>query len=369
MPGRRPGAGPASIYQWLPFTAAELARAAATATRFGALYDTFSYTESARSYTAKMSSVITGQLAATLARAYATPGVAGPRVKSKQVSVGSASITSLRAFGPGSMTFIVAIRQKITDQQGVSRSSGQFAVTVAGSGPSWQVTDIELAVGGQLMMGPGGPSGRGRGVVIAVVCMAGLLILGLIAAPMLFFASSSELFTSGSGCSAAQGKTAGQPPPSQQARNSIPANYLALFKATGHKYGIPWVVLAGIGRVESDDGRTTLPGVHSGSNAFGAAGPMQIGIGGASGDTWGGAAVHPAGEKVSGVAIDANHDGVASVYQPADAIAGAARYLLEHGILDNVFGAIFAYNHLESYVQTVLSWAGTYSTAVSRSAR
>ncbi len=212
------------------------------------------------------------------------------------------------------------------------------------------------------MMGPADPAGRGRGVVIAVVGMAGLLILGLIAAPMLFFASSSQLFTSGSGCSAAHGKTAGQPPPSQQARNSIPADYLALFKATGHKYGIPWVILAGIGKVESDDGRTTLPGVHSGSNAFGAAGPMQIGIGGASGDTWGGAPVHPAGQRVNGVAIDANHDGVASVYQPADAIAGAARYLLAHGILDNVNGAIFAYNHLESYVQTVLAWAGTYSS-------
>ena len=211
------------------------------------------------------------------------------------------------------------------------------------------------------MMGPGGQAGRSRGVMVAVVCMAGLLILGLIAAPMLFFASSSQLFSSGSGCSAARGRTAGQPPPSQQARNSIPADYLALFKATGHRYGIPWMILAGIGKVESNDGRTTMPGVHSGSNAFGAAGPMQIGIGGASGNTWGGAAVHPAGKRVNGVAIDANHVGLASVYQPADAIAGAARYLLAHGILDNVSAAIFAYNHLVSYVQTVLSWAGAYS--------
>jgi len=211
------------------------------------------------------------------------------------------------------------------------------------------------------MMGPAGPADRSRGIVVAVICMAGLLILGLIAAPMLFFASSSQLFSAGGGCSAAHGRTAGQPPPSQQARNSIPADYLALFKAAGHKYGIPWVILAGIGKVESNDGRTTLPGVHRGSNAFGAAGPMQIGIGGASGNTWGGAPVHPAGERVSGVAIDANHDGKASVYQPADAIAGAARYLLAHGIVDNVPGAIFAYNHLVSYVHTVLAWAGTYA--------
>jgi cell wall-associated NlpC family hydrolase len=145
------------------------------------------------------------------------------------------------------------------------------------------------------------------------------------------------------------------------ARNSIPADYLALFKKTGQQYGVPWVVLAGIGKVESNDGQTSLPGVHSGQNGFGAAGPMQIGIGGASTDTWGGAPVHPASQAVSGVATDANGDGVASVYEPADAIAGAAKYLLAHGVQNNVSGAIFAYNHLQSYVQTVLYWAGVYS--------
>src|SRR5450432_7699 len=211
------------------------------------------------------------------------------------------------------------------------------------------------------MMGAGGQAGRGRGVVIAIVCVAGLLGLSLIVAPMLMFAGSGALFESGAGCSAARGGNTGQPPPSQQAVNSIPANYLAIFKLTGRKYGIPWVILAGIAKVESNDGRTTLPGVHSSSNAFGAAGPMQIGIGGAAGDTWGGAAVHPAGDRVSGVATDANHDGVASVYEPADAVAGAAKYLLAHGIQNNVSGAIFAYNHLQSYVQTVLYWAGVYS--------
>ncbi len=66
-------------------------------------------------------------------------------------------------------------------------------------------------------------------------------------------------------------------------------------------------------------------------------------------------AVHSASEKVNGVATDGNGDGVASVYEPADAIPGAAKYLLEHGVLDNVRQAIFAYNHLESYVQAVLT--------------
>ena len=156
-------------------------------------------------------------------------------------------------------------------------------------------------------------------------------------------------------------RSASQPAVTTAARNSIPADYLALFKQAGQQYGVPWVLLAGIGKVESDDGQSSLPGVHSGQNGFGAAGPMQIGIGGASANTWGGAPVHPASQAVSGVATDGNGDGVASVYEPADAIAGAAKYLLAHGVQSNVSGAIFAYNHLQSYVQTVLYWAGVYS--------
>jgi len=101
--------------------------------------------------------------------------------------------------------------------------------------------------------------------------------------------------------------------------------------------------------------------VHSGANAFGAAGPMQIGIGGAAGDVWGGAASHPASQVVNGVATDEDGDGTASVYDPADAIAGAAKYLLEFQVQTDPSRAIFAYNHLQSYVQSVLFYAGQYA--------
>jgi cell wall-associated NlpC family hydrolase len=201
----------------------------------------------------------------------------------------------------------------------------------------------------------------GRAVIFGVVGAVGLLIGAVLVAPILIFANGGFSSMSGSACSAAGGQGA-QPPASSDATNSIPANYLSIFKATGAKYGVPWVILAGIGKVESNDGRTTLPGVHSGSNAFGAAGPMQIGIGGASSTTWGGAPIHPASQNDGGVAIDGDGDGVDDVYDPADAVAGAARYLLEHGVLDNVQQAIFAYNHLESYVETVLSFASQYAS-------
>jgi cell wall-associated NlpC family hydrolase len=197
----------------------------------------------------------------------------------------------------------------------------------------------------------------------ALLGLAGGLILLLamvLIAPMLLFAGGGLMFSTDSSCTSGDTSTS-QPPPSATASSSIPANYLALFKSVGAQFKVPWVILAGIGKVESDDGRTLLPGVHSGSNPFGAAGPMQIGIGGASTNTWGGAPVHAAGEHVDGVATDENGDGVASVYQPADAIAGAAKYLVEHGVLSNVPAAIFAYNHLSSYVQDVLGWASQYA--------
>ncbi len=205
-------------------------------------------------------------------------------------------------------------------------------------------------------------SEAGRTAAVGAIGCAGMLVIGLAAAGV-GIVGGSMLFAAGEGCSSTNTAvtTAVQPAPSQAGRNSIPANYLHLFQQVGRAYGVPWTILAGIGEVETDDGRSTLPGVHSGQNGFGAAGPMQIGIGGASGNTWGGAPVHPASEHVSGVANDFDHDGIASVYAPGDAIAGAAKYLLAHGVLSNPSGAIFAYNHLTSYVQAVLHWAGVYA--------
>jgi cell wall-associated NlpC family hydrolase len=153
-----------------------------------------------------------------------------------------------------------------------------------------------------------------------------------------------------------------QPAASTRAADSVPASYLAIYQKTGAQYGIPWEVLAGIGKVESDHGRANLPGVRSGQNRLGAAGPMQIGIGGKAGDVWGGPAIHPAGQAFGGVATDGDGDGTDNVYDPADAIPGAAKYLHVHGAPGDLRAAIFAYNHLQSYVRDVLSWANTYTT-------
>jgi hypothetical protein len=140
--------GSVNIYAWLPFTPQDLADAAAVTLKFGVDYNTYTYTEDAQAYVAKMNGLITGELASTLQALYATPGVAKLRTGQKQVSTGTAAISSLRAFGSSSLTFVVNMGQRLASSQGTTNGSSQYAVTVTGSGASWQVDDIELASAG-----------------------------------------------------------------------------------------------------------------------------------------------------------------------------------------------------------------------------
>jgi hypothetical protein len=142
-----PGQVP-DIYQWLPFSKAGLASAASVTTRFGAAYGTFSYTEKTSTYIASMQSLISSDLAGQIAAAYAAPGVAQLRVSRKQVSVGSADITSIRAFGPNSITFLVNVTEKVTAKKDGGPNTTGYAVTVTGGGTSWQVSGIELGTAG-----------------------------------------------------------------------------------------------------------------------------------------------------------------------------------------------------------------------------
>src|ERR1700733_5216158 len=59
-------AGGAGIYSWLPFTQQDLTTAASVAVQFSIDYNTYTYTETAAGYVAKMGGLVTGQLAATL---------------------------------------------------------------------------------------------------------------------------------------------------------------------------------------------------------------------------------------------------------------------------------------------------------------
>jgi hypothetical protein len=142
-------------------------------------------------------------------------------------------------------------------------------------------------------------------------------------------------------------------PPSGEAQRDIPAAYLPLYQAAADSCpGLPWSVLAAIGKVESNHGRSTAPGVTSGANFAGAAGPMQIGIGGKAGNTF------------ASYAVDADGGG-ADVYNPADAVFTAAHYLCRNGAAQgrDVAKAVFAYNHADWYVTKVLAIASGYAAS------
>lgn len=143
-----PTASGAEIYQWLPFTAADLSAAAQTTLTFAKDYSTWSYTESVTDYAAKLSPLVTTQELATLKSGYSTAGVAGPRVADKQVSTGSGTIDSIRSFGAGpvSITFVVTLNQQVTSKQPATMAQPQrYAVTVVSAGGAWQVSDLELS--------------------------------------------------------------------------------------------------------------------------------------------------------------------------------------------------------------------------------
>ncbi|HUC25769.1 MAG TPA: hypothetical protein VMA73_23930 [Streptosporangiaceae bacterium] len=143
-----PTSGQPDIYQWLPFTQTGLAAAAATVTRFGDAYGSYSYAETATAYGASLRAVTSASLVDQIEAAYAAPGVASARSGAKQVAVGTATIDSISAFGPTSLTFYVEILQRITASTGTSQQNTRYSVTVTGGGASWQVTSVELATVG-----------------------------------------------------------------------------------------------------------------------------------------------------------------------------------------------------------------------------
>jgi cell wall-associated NlpC family hydrolase len=156
---------------------------------------------------------------------------------------------------------------------------------------------------------------------------------------------------------------AGAASPNAQALADIPADYLRLFvSASATCPGLSWTIPAAIGKVESDFGRSTDAGVHSGTNQAGAAGPMQIGIGGRAGDTFG-AYDHP----VPGDPAPTPTGGETppSPYNPTDAIYTAVRYLCSSGAGNTATlnQAIWNYNHSQAYVRRVLAIAASYGTA------
>ena len=111
----------------------------------------------------------------------------------------------------------------------------------------------------------------------------------------------------------------------------VPPFLLPIYQAAGIQYGVRWEVLAAINEIETDYGRNLSV------SSAGAVGWMQFLP--STWRTWG---------------VDGNHDGRKDPYNPVDAIFAAARYLHAAGYSQDVRRAIFAYNHADWYVDSVL---------------
>jgi hypothetical protein len=158
------------------------------------------------------------------------------------------------------------------------------------------------------------------------------------------------------------GRDGGQHAASSFAVADIPRRYLTLYAdAAAVCRGLTWQVLAAIGKVESDHGRSSAPGVRSGVNAFGCcAGPMQFNLRNGPPSTW-------------------DTWGRGNVYDPADAIPAAARKLCGDGLArpDQVQSdpcptvrgsaalhvALKRYNNACWYVHEIVTLAQRYTAA------
>jgi Transglycosylase SLT domain len=167
------------------------------------------------------------------------------------------------------------------------------------------------------------------------IVLAGLATLALVA--LLWFQSLTD------GDPDEPEGPVGDWPTSGEARSDIPEMLLLTYEeAATNCPGLPWPVLAAIGKVETDHGRAEQ------TSTGGALGPMQF-----LPETW------------EAYQADGDGDGVADVEDRDDAVYGASRLLCANGgdVPATLRAAIGNYNRDDGYVDQVLEIARSYTTS------
>jgi cell wall-associated NlpC family hydrolase len=133
-------------------------------------------------------------------------------------------------------------------------------------------------------------------------------------------------------------------PTSSCASTGVPPVLIPIYKRASAAYALgpqgP-AILAGINEIETGFGQNLGP------SYAGAVGWMQF-----MPETW------------AAYGVDADENGVADPDNPEDAIFSAASYLSASGMPEDVYGAIFAYNHADWYVADVLANAACFAQEV-----
>jgi hypothetical protein len=174
---------------------------------------------------------------------------------------------------------------------------------------------------------------RSLGARIAAACAAALFFLLCFVGVFVASAPSQPTAQAG-GCTVSGG------------HGGIPADYFPWLPEAAAKYhlgprGI--AIVAAIHYVESDWGRSPLPGVAPGTqNSAGAEGPGQFLV-----SSW------------AAYGVDANGDGVKDPYSIPDSVFATANLLHAAGAPADWHTAIFTYNHADWYVEEVLEKAAS----------
>lgn len=204
--------------------------------------------------------------------------------------------------------------------------------------------------------------------------MVKAMVVGLVlsASPLIALFGLATLAASGTGQAGVY-----QAGPSEQAVADIPPTLLSLYLVNAAPCaGLPWQVIAGIGKVESDHGRFG----GSSLQTDGTVSPPIVGIaldgtnktatirdtdhGYLDGDSTWDHAVGPFQFIPSSWAIfgrDGNADGVQDPQNVLDAIPAVIAHLCPTGAITDLNAAIFGYNRSDTYVQLVLDWAARYT--------
>jgi hypothetical protein len=167
-----------------------------------------------------------------------------------------------------------------------------------------------------------------------------------------------------SGPSASADELAGGPDigASEAALADVPSRYLALYVTAAEACpALTWQVLAAIGKVESDHGRSSAPGVLAGINRAGCcAGPMQFNLRNgppSTWDTWGRGNVYDPAHAIPAAARKLCGDGLA---RPHAAARDPCRQVLGSAALHV---ALKRYNNACWYVHEVVTLAQRYTRA------
>ena len=188
-----------------------------------------------------------------------------------------------------------------------------------------------------------------RAVTAAAALAAVLLVLGV---PLMILLMLDPASASGCGSATPTG-------PGPASVPGIPQNLLPIVEAAGQQYGLGndgWAYLAALNNAESTFGTNNGPGtgVLSGANSAGAAGPMQIGIGGQATDNW----------DTIVAQIPPNLPGGTqppSVYNETDAVYGAAALLKKWGAPENWQAALVAWNNYPPEIAQVTQLVAQYT--------